>query len=255
MIAQATCSGSDHWSRHMSLKISYGNRANTCIFKQIICSCLFPNFVIKTCTTLGQRMPKVFPSVGVWDVSRNVIPLLDHKFCPTGGCESAASRVGRASWCGFPEKNGLSAGFRTFSCMLLVIASWCSMFHPHLSCFLFFQVGIWKKLEMFCFQPCRRSLIVTTIQIECVNWVFSSGLDFYVLRQLLATVNAFTGVTRSSEIAQSVLAEVADGLFAELDFTMEAIFWGKNGDFLCSFELCTVYCTLLYRRILVVCNP
>lgn len=48
------------------------------------------------------------------------------------------------------------------------------------------------------------------------------GLDFYVLRQLLGLVNAITGVTRSSEIAQSVLAEVADGLFAELDFTMEA---------------------------------
>lgn len=48
------------------------------------------------------------------------------------------------------------------------------------------------------------------------------GLDFYVLRQLLSLVNAITGVTRSSEIAQSVLAEVADGLFAELDFTMEA---------------------------------
>jgi len=47
------------------------------------------------------------------------------------------------------------------------------------------------------------------------------GLDFYVLRQILALVNAFMGVTRSSEIAQSVLAEVADGLFAELDFTME----------------------------------
>ncbi|CAK9054627.1 Uncharacterized protein sll0005, partial [Durusdinium trenchii] len=48
------------------------------------------------------------------------------------------------------------------------------------------------------------------------------GLDFYVLRQILAMVNALLGVTRSSEIAQSVLAEVADGLFAELDFTMEA---------------------------------
>lgn len=48
------------------------------------------------------------------------------------------------------------------------------------------------------------------------------GLDFYVLRQILAMVNAVIGVTRSSEIAQSVLAEVADGLFAELDFTMEA---------------------------------
>ncbi|CAJ1406498.1 unnamed protein product [Effrenium voratum] len=47
------------------------------------------------------------------------------------------------------------------------------------------------------------------------------GLDFYVLRQMLSAVNAVMGATRSSEIAESVLSEVADGLFAEIDFTME----------------------------------
>lgn len=48
------------------------------------------------------------------------------------------------------------------------------------------------------------------------------GLDFYVLRRILSTVNAVLGATRSSEIAQSVLDEVGDGLFAELDFVQEA---------------------------------
>lgn len=48
------------------------------------------------------------------------------------------------------------------------------------------------------------------------------GLDFYVLRRILFTVNAMLGATRSSEIAQSVLDEVGDGLFAELDFVQEA---------------------------------
>ncbi|CAE7733332.1 unnamed protein product [Symbiodinium pilosum] len=48
------------------------------------------------------------------------------------------------------------------------------------------------------------------------------GLDFYVLRRILSTVNAVLGATRSSEIAQSVLDEVGDGLFAELDFIQEA---------------------------------
>ncbi|CAE8657031.1 unnamed protein product, partial [Polarella glacialis] len=48
------------------------------------------------------------------------------------------------------------------------------------------------------------------------------GLDFFVLRQILAVVNVLRGVTRSAEIIQSVLDEVGDGLFAELDFTQEA---------------------------------
>ncbi|CAE7318086.1 unnamed protein product [Symbiodinium sp. CCMP2456] len=48
------------------------------------------------------------------------------------------------------------------------------------------------------------------------------GLDFYVLRRIFSTVNAVLGATRSSEIAQSVLDEVGDGLFAELDFVQEA---------------------------------
>ena len=44
-----------------------------------------------------------------------------------------------------------------------------------------------------------------------------------MLRQLLALTNAAVGITRSAEIVQSVLTEVGDGLFAELDFTMEAL--------------------------------
>lgn len=48
------------------------------------------------------------------------------------------------------------------------------------------------------------------------------GLDFYILRVILAAVNAILGVTRGSAVIKSVLDEVGDGIFAELDFTMEA---------------------------------
>lgn len=48
------------------------------------------------------------------------------------------------------------------------------------------------------------------------------GLDFFVLRLLLAAVNALFGISRSTKAVQGVLDEVGDGLFAELDFTQEA---------------------------------
>ncbi|CAK0802705.1 unnamed protein product, partial [Prorocentrum cordatum] len=48
------------------------------------------------------------------------------------------------------------------------------------------------------------------------------GLDFYVLRLILAGINRVVGITRSTEIVKGVLDEVGEGLFAELDFSQEA---------------------------------